>query len=152
MKTAILAAALVLLAACGDEQAELEDAVVADGVAVAEAWTRPTPPGRAEAAIYVTIENRQIYGLKGGETYHFAFIPEDEARNVAPADFDPRVDGIHMPPLALAKVKDGAHIGVINRGGGFCFTQEPFDDPRITALSNRGSLQGHTTIQFFVFR
>jgi copper(I)-binding protein len=54
-----LLAGLVLVAtatACGGQD---DDALVVDeGMAVLDAWTRPSPPTVDEAAIYVTVENR----------------------------------------------------------------------------------------------
>jgi copper(I)-binding protein len=51
----VLVAVTLALVACGDGTDAL---VVADGLAVLDAWTRPSPPAVDEAAIYVTVENR----------------------------------------------------------------------------------------------
>jgi copper(I)-binding protein len=44
-----------VLAACGDE--DLPAIASDDGIAVVDAWGRPTPPNADEAAFYVTIRN-----------------------------------------------------------------------------------------------
>lgn len=53
-----LALAATAVAGCGSGEAGEQDAVVEDGMAVIDAWTRPTPPGVDSAAIYLTVENR----------------------------------------------------------------------------------------------
>jgi len=40
----------------------------------------------------------EIDGLNPGETYHFVVIAEDEARNIDPVDFDPRVPDNDLHP------------------------------------------------------
>lgn len=58
MRTAL--AALLVVAACGgaDDSGGPGTALVnADGLVVTDAWTRPSPPGVDEAAIYITVEN-----------------------------------------------------------------------------------------------
>ena len=55
----VAAALLALLAAgCGSSDGDEDALVVSDGLAVVDAWVRPTPAGVNEAAIYITIENR----------------------------------------------------------------------------------------------
>lgn len=54
---AALCAAVFAAASCSGDEAT-GDGVVVDGIAVVDAWVRPTPPGGDEAAIYVTIGNR----------------------------------------------------------------------------------------------
>lgn len=51
--------ALLLVAACGgaSDSTAGDPLVEADGLAVVDAWTRPSPPGVDEAAIYITVEN-----------------------------------------------------------------------------------------------
>jgi copper(I)-binding protein len=50
-----VAATLGLASCSGGDGADAE--VVIDGIAVHDAWVRPTPPGGDEAAIYVTVGN-----------------------------------------------------------------------------------------------
>lgn len=52
----VIAAACIAVSCSGSEATDSE--VVVDGIAVIDAWVRPTPPGSDEAAIYVTIGNR----------------------------------------------------------------------------------------------
>ena len=62
-------AVLVALAACGSDSASGDVAeIVVDGIAVRDAWTRPTPATASEAAIYLEIENVDAPGdeLLGG--------------------------------------------------------------------------------------
>jgi copper(I)-binding protein len=64
-------AALVALAACGSDSGSGDLAeIVADGIAVRDAWTRPTPATASEAAIYLEIENVDAPGdeLLGGRS------------------------------------------------------------------------------------
>ena len=53
----VVVAGLLTAPACGSSD-ESPAAIVSDGFAVVDAWTRPSPPGVSEAAIYVTVENR----------------------------------------------------------------------------------------------
>ena len=55
---ALLAALLAVAAGCGNDDGAGDAIVVSDGLAVVDAWVRPTPTGVNEAAIYITIENR----------------------------------------------------------------------------------------------
>lgn len=56
-RTARVAASLVLVVgACGGDDDDV--VVLADGMAVVDAWARPTPTGARDAAVYVTVENR----------------------------------------------------------------------------------------------
>jgi copper(I)-binding protein len=59
-RTTSLLAILTLtgLVGCGGGSADGDEIVEVDGLAVIEAWARPTPTGASEAAIYITIENR----------------------------------------------------------------------------------------------
>ena len=55
---AAIALALVVLAACGgDDTSGGDTETVVDGIAVRDAWTRPTPATASAAAIYLEIEN-----------------------------------------------------------------------------------------------
>jgi copper(I)-binding protein len=58
VRRAGLVLAVVAGASCGGSESGDPGTVVADGFEISDAWTRPTPPGRTEAAIYLTIENR----------------------------------------------------------------------------------------------
>ena len=49
---------VTLVAGCGSGDGGGDAVVVSDGLAVVDAWVRPTPAGVNEAAIYITIENR----------------------------------------------------------------------------------------------
>ena len=48
----------MLMSSCGGDDDPGEALAVSDGIAVVDAWVRPTPPTADEAAIYVTVENR----------------------------------------------------------------------------------------------
>lgn len=52
MRSPVLLAALLLLAACGPSKPPVTDA--AAGVSIRDAWCRPTPNGATTAACYVT--------------------------------------------------------------------------------------------------
>jgi copper(I)-binding protein len=57
---AVAGLAALALVGCGGSSGDALDAtIVSDGFAVSEAWTRPSPPGVSEAAIYLSIENRE---------------------------------------------------------------------------------------------
>ena len=56
--TALLVALLLVVAGCGGGDDADDAIVVSDGLAVVVAWVRPTPTGLTEAAIYISIENR----------------------------------------------------------------------------------------------
>jgi copper(I)-binding protein len=56
--TSIVAVALATASACGGDETTDAPIVESGGIAVLDAWTRPTPTSSEEAAIYVTIENR----------------------------------------------------------------------------------------------
>jgi copper(I)-binding protein len=114
VKRAALAVVLVLIAACGDDDPELGDAVMVDGFAVSAAWTRPTPPGRAEAAIYVTIENRgsdddRLIGSESDRCMvmhpHLTSIGDDGVASMVTADGDqlalPRSGSLQLVPNGL---------------------------------------------------
>lgn len=59
MNRAVAGLVALALVGCGGSNGDaLDAAVVTDGFAVSEAWTRPSPPGVGEAAIYLSIENR----------------------------------------------------------------------------------------------
>ncbi len=52
---ASLVAAVMSTSCSGDDATDAD--VVIDGIAVLDAWVRPTPPGSDEAAIYVSVGN-----------------------------------------------------------------------------------------------
>lgn len=54
----LLAAAVLVTAGCGGGDADGPVIISSDGIAVLDAWVRPTPPTADEAAFYVTVENR----------------------------------------------------------------------------------------------
>lgn len=58
--TSLLAALAItgLVPGCGGDSADGGEIIEVDGFAVVEAWARPSPTGATEAAIYITIENR----------------------------------------------------------------------------------------------
>ncbi len=108
---------------------------LADGFAVLDAWVRPSPPGADEAAVYVTVENREARDdrLIGAEserctvlTPHVTEITDDIAR-MSEADDDQlglrvgeRVtmepNGIHLMCLGLLDpLEDGERIDVVLR-------------------------------------
>lgn len=60
MRPAAFSTALLLAfaAGCGGGGDTGDAIVVSDGLAVVDAWVRPTPTGVNEAAVYITIENR----------------------------------------------------------------------------------------------
>lgn len=56
----LLAVAVLFTAGCGGDGGDADGSLIisSDGIAVLDAWVRPTPPTADEAAFYVTIENR----------------------------------------------------------------------------------------------
>jgi periplasmic copper chaperone A len=131
-----LLAALVALggpigAGCGGDEA----AVDTDGFAVLDAWVRPSPPGVDEAAVYVTVENRdapddRLIGAESDRCMlmspHVTEIDDDIAR-MSEADEDrlglgvgERVtmepNGVHLMCLGLsAPLEEGERIEVVLR-------------------------------------
>lgn len=88
-------AGLLALAGCGGGAA---DAIVEDdGLAVLDAWTRPSPPTVDEAAIYVTVENRgapddRMIAAESDRcvvvTPHLTELDEDDVARMTEADVD----------------------------------------------------------------
>lgn len=73
MKHAVLAALLVLAACSGDDSgSDTVSEVIDRGIAVRDAWTRPTPNTATEAAIYLEVENLDAPAdeLLGGRSDH----------------------------------------------------------------------------------
>lgn len=56
----MVVAGFALLSGCGSDEGAggATDTVVADGMAIVDAWARPTAPGIDTGAIYLTVENR----------------------------------------------------------------------------------------------
>lgn len=91
---AAVVALLLATAGCGNG----DDALLVDGgLAVLDAWTRPSPPTVDEAALYVTIENRDAPAdrLIGAEsercvvvTPHLTELDEDDVARMSEADAD----------------------------------------------------------------
>lgn len=105
-------AVLLVLPACaaGDGDAVLVD----DGLAVLDAWTRPSPPTVDEAAFYVSIENRDAPDdrLIGAEsercvvvTPHLTEIDENDVARMTEARTDQlglgRGERVEMTPNGL---------------------------------------------------
>ncbi|MGD9750039.1 MAG: copper chaperone PCu(A)C [Acidimicrobiia bacterium] len=69
-RVAALAAALLLGTCGGGEDAPAATAVRDHGLVVRDAWMRPTPPGSADAAVYLEIESvdAPLDGLLGGRS------------------------------------------------------------------------------------
>lgn len=114
----VAAAAALVLAACGggdgDGSGDNEALVVADGLAVLDAWTRPSPPTVDEAAIYVTVENRdapddRLIGASSDRcvvvTPHLTELDEDDVARMSEADADQlgldRGQQVAMSPTGL---------------------------------------------------
>ena len=115
---ALLGAAVLALAACaggddggGDAAGAL---VVADGMAVLDAWTRPSPPTVDEAAIYVTVENRdapddRLIGASSDRcvvvTPHLTEFGDDQVARMTEAEADQLGLGagerVEMTPLGM---------------------------------------------------
>lgn len=123
----------VALAGCGGGSDAL---VESDGMAVLDAWTRPSPPTVDEAAIYVTIENRdapddRLVGAASDRCVvispHLTTIGDDEVARMTEADADQlglrtgeRVDmtptGMHLMCLGLVEpLTDGDRFDVTLR-------------------------------------
>jgi periplasmic copper chaperone A len=121
---ALGAAVALALVACGGEGPDA--LVVADGLAVLDAWTRPSPPTVDEAAIYVTVENRdapddRLIGATSDRcvvvTPHLTEIDEDDVARMTEAGADQlglragdqvamTPNGIHLMCLGLAAPLD----------------------------------------------
>ena len=115
---AAMVALLGLAAGCGsgDDAGDSDgDVVVVDGFAVIDAWAPPTPTGVAEAAIYITVENRnapddRLIGVSSERcmvmTPHLTVISDDIA-SMTEADEDDDVlslaagDRVVMEPNGL---------------------------------------------------
>lgn len=112
---AAIVALVGLAAACGSGDDADGDAVVVDGFAVLDAWAPPTPAGVSEAAIYITIENRdapddRLIGVSSERcmvmTPHLTVI-SDEIASMTEADEDDDVlslaagDRVVMQPNGL---------------------------------------------------
>lgn len=120
--SAVALAALVVVSSCGDG-GEDDSVLVDDGFAVLDAWTRPSPATVDEAAIYVSIENRDAPDdrLIAAEsercvvvTPHLTELDEDDVARMSEADVDQlglgageRVEmspnGLHLMCLGLAE-------------------------------------------------
>lgn len=95
-RLALVLAGAVAMSACGGGGAT--DALVdADGLAVLDAWTRPSPPTVDEAAIYVTVENRdapddRLIAAESDRcvvvTPHLTELDEDDVARMSEADAD----------------------------------------------------------------
>lgn len=126
MKTpALVGAALLALAGCGagGDGGRGDALVVSDGMAVLDAWTRPSPPTVDEAAIYVTVENRdapddRLIGASSDRcvvvTPHLTEFDDDQVARMTEAEADQlglgtgeRVEmtpiGMHLMCLGLAE-------------------------------------------------
>lgn len=120
--------ALLLLPACGGGGAESDALLVDDGLAVLDAWTRPSPPTVDEAAIYVSVENRgapadRLIAADSERcvvvTPHLTELDEDDVARMSEAGGDQlglgageRVEmsptGLHLMCLGLAEpLEDG---------------------------------------------
>lgn len=112
---AVAAAVAAVLGAtsCGNGDDPDGAIVVAGGMAVLDAWTRPSPPTVDEAAIYVTVENRdapddRLIGASSDRcvvvTPHLTMVDDDIARMVD-ADGDQlglrRGERVEMTPVGL---------------------------------------------------
>lgn len=112
---AVAAAVATVLGAtsCGTGDGQDDAIVVAGGMAVLDAWTRPSPPTVDEAAIYVTVENRdapddRLIGASSDRcvvvTPHLTMVDDDIARMVD-ADGDQlglrRGERVEMTPVGL---------------------------------------------------
>lgn len=91
------AAVAVLLVTAGCGGGDGDALLVDDGLAVVDAWTRPSPPAVDEAALYVTIENRDAPAdrLIGAEsercvvvTPHLTELDEDDVARMSEAGTD----------------------------------------------------------------
>lgn len=80
---------VALLVGCGGGSPATNDVLVEDGLAVVDAWVRPTPPSLDDAAFYVTIENRdapddRLVGASSDRctlvTPHATVVTDDIAR------------------------------------------------------------------------
>lgn len=142
---ALLAAALLVLAACagGDDGGGDAALVVSDGMAVLDAWTRPSPPTVDEAAIYVTVENRdapddRLIGASSDRcvvvTPHLTEFDDDQVARMTEAEADQLGLGagerVEMTPI-------GMHLMCLG-------LTEPFVDGERFALTLRFS--EHTPI------
>jgi periplasmic copper chaperone A len=126
----LVLAAVLASAACGGDEDAL---VVSDGLAVLDAWTRPSPPTVDEAAIYVTVENREapddrLVGAASDRcvvvTPHLTEVDDDEIARMTEADTDQlglrageavemTPNGLHLMCLGLVEpLADGERFDV----------------------------------------
>ena len=119
-RLALVLVGAVAMSACGGATDALVDA---DGLAVVDAWTRPSPPTVDEAAIYVTVENRdapddRLIAAESDRcvvvTPHLTELDEDDVARMSEADADQlglaagqRVEmsptGLHLMCLGLTE-------------------------------------------------
>jgi copper(I)-binding protein len=126
------AAAVLLLLSAGCGNAGGDGAVVVEGgMAVLDAWTRPSPATADEAAIYVTIENRDAPDdrLIGAEsercvvvTPHLTELDDDDVARMSEAGTDQlglgagetvemSPNGLHLMCLGMSRpLDDGERI------------------------------------------
>jgi copper(I)-binding protein len=128
----LAAVSLIAPSACGGNDAVVES----DGLAVLDAWSRPTPPTVDEAAFYVTVENRDAPDdrLIGAEspactvlTPHVTELTDDDVARMSEADADQlglragevvemSPNGMHLMCLGLvAPLEDGDEVDVVLR-------------------------------------
>lgn len=157
MTRAVLAASVLLLAACGSDTdsdsgaatATLED----DGMVVRDPWTRPTPPGVSEASFYLEIENLdapddRLLGGRSNRCFtvhpHITEIDDNDVSRMTTADdseltlttgsmlaLEP--NGLHLMCVGLdAPIEEGDDIElelVFERHGTIAVDVEVTQDP-----------------------
>ena len=107
-------AGLACSAACSGDDGEAGTVVESGGIAILDAWVRPTPPGSDNAAFYVTIENRdapddRLIGATSDRcmvvTPHVTELDADDVATMrnAPGDLLDLAEGqrVAMEPLGL---------------------------------------------------
>jgi copper(I)-binding protein len=124
----------VAIVACGGSN---DDAIVeVDGIAVTDAWARPTPPTVDEAAFYLTVENRgapedRLIDAESPActvlTLHVTEIDANDVARMAEADRDQlglrkgrtvemSPNGLHLMCLGLtAPLEEGDEVEVVLR-------------------------------------
>lgn len=116
-RPALVGTALLAVAACGGGGGDDGGGgalVVSDGMAVLDAWTRPSPPTVDEAAIYVTVENRdapddRLVGASSDRcvvvTPHLTEFDDDQVARMTEADADQLGLGagerVEMTPIGM---------------------------------------------------